>query len=307
MWRRLVEARVIPRRSLAGVAAQPGCRSSASVFILPSLLAGAGAGALTASAVCYWARDDPVSRALAGLPRRIILVRHGESEGNADHTLYRTKADNLIELTDAGAQQALEAGRKIKKIVGNDKVHLRAMNLASAGKSRHLLDVFSIAFLHGESGCDVYDRAKQWWDTLMLINERPGHEHVDSVVVVTHGLTMRLILMQLYGWSPDTFHTVWNAENCNIYVLEKDLSLRGFSPYKHNKEEGDYPKSSTEIAVKLRSGERKSLKLDDYLTIPPPRTRQHDVVRKMLKVQHGLEPEDVVEIEFFKGSFRKYS
>ena len=25
---------------------------------------------------------------------------------------------------------------------------------------------------------------------------------------------MRLILMQLYGWSPNTFHTVWNADNC---------------------------------------------------------------------------------------------
>ena len=29
------------------------------------------------------------------LPTRIILITHGESEGNADKTLYRTKADNV--------------------------------------------------------------------------------------------------------------------------------------------------------------------------------------------------------------------
>lgn len=47
----------------------------------------------------------------------------------------------------------------------------------------------------------------------MRINNRPSYEHdgCDVVVVVTHGLTMRLILMQLFGWSPNTFHTVWNA------------------------------------------------------------------------------------------------
>ena len=41
-----------------------------------------------------------------------------------------------------------------------------------------------------------------------------GHFYEDdqakAVVVVTHGLTMRLILMQLFHWSPNTFHTVWS-------------------------------------------------------------------------------------------------
>jgi hypothetical protein len=46
-----------------------------------------------------------VARARANLPRRVILLRHGESEGNADETLYRTKPDNLIELTAEGTRQ----------------------------------------------------------------------------------------------------------------------------------------------------------------------------------------------------------
>ena len=46
------------------------------------------------------------SGAAERLPRRIILVRHGESAGNADKSLLRTVADNLIELTDEGVKQA---------------------------------------------------------------------------------------------------------------------------------------------------------------------------------------------------------
>lgn len=58
------------------------------------------------------------------LPKRIILVRHGESEANADHSLLRHKPDNLIELTAKGSQQALAVGQRIKQVVGNEKVCL---------------------------------------------------------------------------------------------------------------------------------------------------------------------------------------
>ena len=95
-------------------------------------------------------------------------------------------------------------------------------------------------FPTGESGADVYDRTRQWWDSMMdsslvksgLFASRlcppfwllwqfamvcspavSGHlmeqSGASSIIVVTHGLTMRLILMQLFHWSPNTFHTVW--------------------------------------------------------------------------------------------------
>jgi len=56
------------------------------------------------------------------LPKRIILVRHGESEANADHTLLRTKPDNLIELTAKGSSQARAVGRRIKALIGDETV-----------------------------------------------------------------------------------------------------------------------------------------------------------------------------------------
>lgn len=49
-------------------------------------------------------------------PKRIILVRHGESEGNVDKTIYTHTPDHRIELTEKGREQARRAGRKIKKL-----------------------------------------------------------------------------------------------------------------------------------------------------------------------------------------------
>lgn len=50
------------------------------------------------------------------LPKLIILLRHGESEANADNTLWRTKPDNIINLTEKGIQQAKEAGLRIENL-----------------------------------------------------------------------------------------------------------------------------------------------------------------------------------------------
>ena len=77
---------------------------------------------------------------------------------------------------------------------------------------------FWYRFATGESGADVYDRVKSWWfESVLNVNTRIGYEPIDAMVVVTHGLTMRFVLMQLFSWSPTTFHSVWNASNCDIY------------------------------------------------------------------------------------------
>ena len=43
------------------------------------------------------------------MPERIILMRHGQSEANVDHSILATKPDNLIELTSRGRAQAMAA------------------------------------------------------------------------------------------------------------------------------------------------------------------------------------------------------
>lgn len=54
------------------------------------------------------------------LPKRIILVRHGESEGNLDTAAYTTTPDHQIPLTPHGIAQARLAGAHIRSLFSAD-------------------------------------------------------------------------------------------------------------------------------------------------------------------------------------------
>ena len=55
-------------------------------------------------------------------PERIILVRHGQSEGNTNKAAYSTTPDSLIALTERGWAQGAVAGLQIRQLVGNETV-----------------------------------------------------------------------------------------------------------------------------------------------------------------------------------------
>ena len=87
----------------------------------------------------------------------------------------------------------------------------------------------------GESGADVYDRAASFWDSLLggsfnmqdlFRRRRAGPD--DALLVVTHGLTMRLLMMRYFNWSPQTFDAVYNPGNCDFWVLVKDEARRAY-------------------------------------------------------------------------------
>jgi broad specificity phosphatase PhoE len=249
------------------------------------------------------------------LPELVILVRHGESEGNVDNKVWWKKADHEIELTKKGQKQAADAGKRIndilnsynnnnnnKRIIRNIHLHVspfeRTIQTAKYAlpyfdnqynsikneqqqqkrivKEYHLctqlreqefgntqnshfcnyreeqkkVGRFWYRFPTGESGADVLGRVKSWWeDSLLNTNERYGYEHCDAVIVFSHGLTVRLILCQLFSWSINTFHSVYNAKNCDLYVLQKDLTKRGRSPYILDGINGELPKSSIDVCV----------------------------------------------------------
>jgi len=280
------------------------------------------------------------------LPKRIILVRHGESCGNADHNLYREKADNQINLTDRGRAQAIEAGKKIKELIGdnarvqlfvspfnrtlqtadllrcafNDHVahtsietNIREQEFGNLQDDQHTtyrleqrkVGRFWYRFPTGESGADVYSRVKLWFNELIRINRRPGMEKVDTIVAVTHGLTMRLVLMQMFGWSPNTFHTVWNAGNCDFYVLDKKEGWHGELqgeqpspwPYHLNTNVGATIKSSVELVVTMKDGEVKKVGIENYLDLPPPRICRRNLILKELEKEHQIDPSLVARVQ----------
>ena len=189
-------------------------------------------------------------------PTRILFLRHGESEGNVDETLFEKKPDHLMALTPRGVEHAQEAGQRIREIVQGGKVRvyvspylrtrqtlkeLRIGDLVDrAGEEPRLREQewgnlwdrqaisaqklvrndyghFFYRFMHGESGADVYDRVSSFLETLHRDFERPNAP--PNVLLVTHGMTMRLFAMRWFHWSVEYFESLHNPGFCEIKTL----------------------------------------------------------------------------------------
>lgn len=55
-------------------------------------------------------------------PKRIILIRHGESEGNTDWSVYKNVQNHNIKLNNNGLEQSIDAGKELKKFLKNDSI-----------------------------------------------------------------------------------------------------------------------------------------------------------------------------------------
>ena len=96
----------------------------ALLLLVPAAVGGAAftppEGLLNALETALSRRRDAALAALR--PNRIILVRHGESEGNADRTAYAKTPDSQIALTERGFAQGAVAGLQIRQLVGDETV-----------------------------------------------------------------------------------------------------------------------------------------------------------------------------------------
>ncbi|MBA0051971.1 phosphoglycerate mutase family protein [Streptomyces sp. AJS327] len=183
-------------------------------------------------------------------PRRIVLLRHGESEGNSDDTIYERVPDHALALTERGTRQAAEAGKYLRDLFGQERVSayvspyrrtretLTALALDPTllrvreeprlreqdwGNWQDREDVrkqkayrnayghFFYRFAQGESGADVYDRVGAFLESLWRSFESP--DHPPNVLLVTHGLTMRLFCMRWLHWTVPQFEALSNPEN----------------------------------------------------------------------------------------------
>ncbi|KAK1325911.1 hypothetical protein QJS10_CPA01g02391 [Acorus calamus] len=206
-------------------------------------------------------------------PRRIILVRHGQSEGNVDEGAYTRIPDPRIGLTQKGWEEAEATGRKIKDMILGDgaddwKVYfyvspykrtletLRGLgraferpriagvreeprlreqdfgNFQDREKMRHEKSVrlrygrFFYRFPNGESAADVYDRITGFRETLRADIDigrfqPPGERSPNmNLVIVSHGLTLRVFLMRWYKWTVEQFEGLTNFCNGGMLVMQ---------------------------------------------------------------------------------------
>lgn len=194
-------------------------------------------------------------------PKRIILVRHGESEGNIDRNTYAVKPDFKLLLTDLGKQQAIDAGIKLRAITGEGSVmfyvspmwrtrmtfeniaaqfapeqiqwkedprlreqewgHFRDLKAnIQIDDERNKFGTFYYRIKDGESCADVYDRVSDFMHTLYRDFEKGNFP--DNVILVTHGMTLRIFLMRWFRWTVEEFETLRNPKNGDIVVMDLD-------------------------------------------------------------------------------------
>ncbi|EGW31843.1 uncharacterized protein SPAPADRAFT_62454 [Spathaspora passalidarum NRRL Y-27907] len=63
-----------------------------------------------------------------GKPKYILIVRHGESEGNCDKSVNRYTPNHLVQLTENGHFQALAAGQVLRKFLQDESFVNNCMN-----------------------------------------------------------------------------------------------------------------------------------------------------------------------------------
>ncbi|CAM9937067.1 unnamed protein product [Scytosiphon promiscuus] len=81
---------------------------------------------------------------------------------------------------------------------------------------------FYYRFPQGESGLDVYNRATSFIATMFrdFANESIAREDL-NVIIVTHGLTLRLLVMRWFQYSIADFEETLNPANGGFVVMER--------------------------------------------------------------------------------------
>jgi broad specificity phosphatase PhoE len=80
---------------------------------------------------------------------------------------------------------------------------------------------FFYRFPNGESGADVYDRITIYEDHLIRDINGGRFSNKTNMVIVTHGLALRIFLMRWFHWTLDEYLLVHNPPNAEPLVLER--------------------------------------------------------------------------------------
>ena len=87
-------------------------------------------------------------------------------------------------------------------------------------QERNRFSRFFYRFPMGESGADVYDRVSSFMESLFRLFHRES-EWDFNLIIVSHGLTIRIILMRWFRWTVQEFETLVNPKNATPVVMER--------------------------------------------------------------------------------------
>lgn len=195
---------------------------------------------------------------LKGRPHKLIFVRHGESEANVNRTITEHVPDHMLHLTERGRSQALDAGVRLKDLIGENSVrficspyvrtketlagilrswgsesvgvlydvrireqefgNFDAANIKALHKEKREFGPFYYRFPEGESAADCYDRASSFLES-MYRTWQDNEYHTH--VIVGHGMMILVTLMRLFKYPVDDYEYFEALKNCELVVLER--------------------------------------------------------------------------------------
>ena len=94
-------------------------------------------------------------------------------------------------------------------------------DMAARKAERAAYSRFFYRFPNGESGADVYDRITVFEDHLLRDMDAGRFGRDDAVVIVTHGLTLRVFLARWLHWTVHDYARMRNPGNCVPLALER--------------------------------------------------------------------------------------
>src|SRR5205809_4385442 len=173
-------------------------------------------------------------------PKRIILIRHGESEGNTDRNVYSQKPDYALLLTSKGMQQAANAGKCLVELVGNENLQSYVSPLFRtkqtfqqiikhfkeeqySWKEEPRLREQEWGHLRSLEQCHAVDKEREAYGTFYfripdgesaadvydrvsdffhtLFRDFEKPDFPSDAVMITHGMTIRLFLMRWFHYT----------------------------------------------------------------------------------------------------------
>lgn len=201
-------------------------------------------------------------------PKRIILVRHGQSEGNFDKKIYSVKPDYALYLTKLGIEQAKDVGIKLNTLMGNESFGIyhspffrsrQTMDCAltnmdvkplfikeeprlreqewSAGLRteenfegiQEERDNFGHFYYRFNGGESCADVYDRVSDFLdTLFRDFDKFEFPDNCLIFGHGMTNRVFLMRFLHNTVEEFEKWSNPKNCEYFILQ----LQTYGKYK---------------------------------------------------------------------------
>lgn len=191
-------------------------------------------------------------------PKRIILLRHGESEANVDALVYSHTPDHLIHLTDAGRAQARKAGAEVAELIGSESFGVYASpyvrtletkdELVSVIPQRPVFDYQDPSLREQEYGnlptpeasvanrelrerCGSFfyrfpdgESCADVYDRICsflesLFRQFERPDSPENIIIVSHGTAIRCFLMRWHHWTVEQFETLPNMGNCEMVVI----------------------------------------------------------------------------------------